>query len=89
MTQSRRNFLKNTVAAVTTLSGYDFLNNKGLFAKEKSDKSKRYGVLVDTTVCIGCRRCEKACQSAHNLPTGDEAQYDVCLKPCAGLIPEI
>ena len=26
------------------------------------------GVLVDTTVCIGCRNCEKACNTANNLP---------------------
>jgi Fe-S-cluster-containing dehydrogenase component len=25
------------------------------------------GVLVDTTVCIGCRKCEWACQGAHDL----------------------
>lgn len=25
------------------------------------------GVLVDTTLCIGCRRCEKACDRSHNL----------------------
>ena len=28
-----------------------------------------YGVLVDTTVCIGCRNCEKACNAANNLPS--------------------
>ncbi len=27
-----------------------------------------YGVLHDTTRCIGCRRCEKACQQVNNLP---------------------
>ncbi|MBW2065715.1 MAG: 4Fe-4S dicluster domain-containing protein [Deltaproteobacteria bacterium] len=26
------------------------------------------GVLVDTTLCIGCRRCEKACAERYNLP---------------------
>ena len=27
-----------------------------------------YGVLHDTTRCIGCRRCEKACNKVNNLP---------------------
>lgn len=26
------------------------------------------GVLHDTTLCIGCRRCESACNTVHNLP---------------------
>ncbi len=28
----------------------------------------QYGVLVDTTVCIGCRRCEWACKETNKLP---------------------
>lgn len=28
----------------------------------------RYGVLVDTTLCIGCRRCEWACNEWNKLP---------------------
>ncbi len=27
-----------------------------------------YGVLHDTTLCIGCRSCEKACNEVNNLP---------------------
>jgi formate dehydrogenase iron-sulfur subunit len=27
-----------------------------------------YGVLVDTTVCIGCRKCEWACNQSNHLP---------------------
>jgi Fe-S-cluster-containing dehydrogenase component len=34
------------------------------------------GVLVDTTVCIGCRRCEYACKKAHDIPAGNENDYD-------------
>jgi Fe-S-cluster-containing dehydrogenase component len=29
------------------------------------------GVLVDTTRCIGCRSCERACAEAHDLPVPD------------------
>jgi Fe-S-cluster-containing dehydrogenase component len=35
----------------------------------------RFGVLVDTTLCIGCRACEAACNEAHNLPT-PETPFD-------------
>jgi len=35
----------------------------------------RKGVLVDTTVCVGCRQCELACKIAHDLPTGDVGSY--------------
>lgn len=28
----------------------------------------QFGVLVDTTVCIGCRRCEWACKEVNKLP---------------------
>ncbi|HLA77497.1 MAG TPA: 4Fe-4S dicluster domain-containing protein, partial [Vicinamibacteria bacterium] len=33
------------------------------------------GVLVDTTLCVGCRGCEAACSEANNLPApaGDSA----------------
>ena len=27
-----------------------------------------YGVLHDTTRCIGCRRCEEACNAVNHLP---------------------
>jgi formate dehydrogenase iron-sulfur subunit len=36
----------------------------------------RMGVLVDTTVCIGCRNCEWACKQAHGLPTEPLASYE-------------
>jgi Fe-S-cluster-containing dehydrogenase component len=35
---------------------------------EKAFPEDRMGVLVDTTVCIGCRSCEYACKKTHNLP---------------------
>jgi Fe-S-cluster-containing dehydrogenase component len=34
------------------------------------------GVLVDTTVCIGCRHCEWACRTAHDLPTPPLESYE-------------
>ena len=34
------------------------------------------GVLVDTTVCVGCRLCEHACKKANGIEPGDVASYD-------------
>ncbi len=38
------------------------------------------GVLVDTTLCVGCRGCEAACTEANNLPepaqAGEEAVFE-------------
>ena len=30
------------------------------------------GVLVDTTLCVGCRACEAACSEANHLPAPEE-----------------
>lgn len=36
-----------------------------------------FGVLHDTTRCIGCRRCEEACQKVNNLPMPDKPFTDL------------
>ncbi len=36
-----------------------------------------YGVLHDTTRCIGCRHCEKACQQVNDLPMPDQPLTDL------------
>lgn len=63
---NRRDFLKRT-AAVTgaLLIGND---SKEVAGKEPVYQSDTYGVLVDTTVCIGCRRCEWACNEWNKNP---------------------
>jgi len=70
---NRRNFLKSLGIVGATVSGSPA---KKLLAKSQRELSEdRMGVLVDTTVCIGCRRCEWACKKAHNLPAGDIESY--------------
>lgn len=70
---NRRKFLKTMGLVGATASG---IPAKKLLAESKTQLSEdRMGVLVDTTVCIGCRRCEWACKQAHNLPTGDIESY--------------
>ena len=63
---TRRSFLKNTIALGAGLTGLPAAAKAGEKAILSPD---RMGVLVDTTVCIGCRSCEWACKTAHNLPT--------------------
>jgi Fe-S-cluster-containing dehydrogenase component len=65
---SRRDFFKisGAMCGAATLSSVD--------AKAQSRpvnilSDDRMGVLVDTTVCIGCRNCEWACKDAHGIPT--------------------
>ena len=36
-----------------------------------------YGVLHDTTRCIGCRRCEEGCNKANDLPKPDKPFSDL------------
>jgi len=62
----RRNFLKTTA-----IIGSATLPSQKLNAGEITDKKEFYGVLVDTTRCIGCRSCEIACSEEHDLYVPD------------------
>lgn len=72
--QSRREFLKTSTLIGPGLAG---LSSSKLKAAPKNILDEnRMGVLVDTTACIGCRKCEWACKVAHNLPTPPLEAYD-------------
>ena len=72
--QNRRQFLK---LAVGTGAGIAVAGAADLKATPKNVLSPdRIGVLVDTTVCVGCRNCEWACKDAHNLPNSDILTYN-------------
>jgi Fe-S-cluster-containing dehydrogenase component len=43
-------------------------------AEQPADPIEFAGVLVDTTRCIGCRSCERACSEEHGLPVPDIAE---------------
>jgi formate dehydrogenase iron-sulfur subunit len=46
-------------------------------AKDARQPSRDYvGVLVDTTLCIGCRKCEEACNRRNHLPRTAESFSD-------------
>jgi len=70
---SRRDFLKQsmTIGSVLALGKSDPVQAgpKNVLAED------RMGVLVDTTVCVGCRRCEYACKKAHDIPTPGVETY--------------
>ncbi|MBD3223356.1 MAG: 4Fe-4S dicluster domain-containing protein [Caldithrix sp.] len=72
--QSRRDFLKTSGLIGAGLSGLS--SKKAHSGVKKIIADDRMGVLVDTTLCIGCRRCEYACKGAHDIDPGRIEQYD-------------
>lgn len=71
---SRREFLKCTAAiAGTTIIG----STTHVFALEDSSHNPdHYSVLVDTTFCNGCRRCEWACNEWNKNPNQPVKAFD-------------
>ena len=68
---NRRNFLKTAALCASAVT----LGASGVKAADKTLSDDRIGILVDTDVCVGCRHCEWACRTAHNLPSGDLEDY--------------
>ncbi len=69
---NRRTFLK-AMASVGTVAAVSGTTKAG--AVDKILSKDRMGVLVDTTLCIGCRNCEWACKVAHDMPTEPKEAY--------------
>jgi len=72
MTTGRRKFLEVGGLAV---AGAGLLSVREARASEGTPAGDAAGVLVDTTLCVGCRGCEAACSEANGLPPppdGDE-----------------
>ena len=67
----RRTFLKIIGSGVAGAAIGTHLISEESFAGEGPDGKEFYGILVDTTRCIGCRRCEKACAEVNGLPVPD------------------
>jgi Fe-S-cluster-containing dehydrogenase component len=70
---SRRNFLKlvGLGGGALALSG-----SKLAQAATAPSGTIPNGVLVDTTLCVGCRSCEDACNQVNHLPKPDKAFDD-------------
>lgn len=70
---SRRAFLKTAALAGGMAAG---MSTTAQASPKNVLSPERNGVLVDTTVCIGCRSCEYACRTAHGLPTPPLDTYE-------------
>lgn len=66
---SRRDLLKSAATmAGSLLIGSSVGIPEAAFAEGSSGWSERFGMLNDLRRCIGCRRCEEACNKANDLP---------------------
>jgi len=65
----RRKFLKSTIIAIAgasvPLSALELIDPKELFAAKPD---LRWVFLVDTTKCVGCGFCVKACKKENDIP---------------------
>jgi formate dehydrogenase iron-sulfur subunit len=73
MAIDRRNFFKLAAAGSASL-----MLGGSLAAEENSpsDYSDSLGVLVDTVTCIGCRKCEWACNDVNHLPSQELKAFE-------------
>ncbi len=63
---NRRHFFKiSGVASTTALVGVKAKSDTGASSGGTTDT---FGCLVDTSLCVGCRKCEQACNERHKLP---------------------
>ena len=69
----RRNFLKVLAGSLSGVAFGNALCPQKLKAEsgQGTKGEELIGVLIDTTRCIGCRRCEAACAEINNLPAPD------------------
>ena len=79
MSVSRRNFIKGALAGGAALTASTAQAGGG--AKQFAGHEGRFGLLHDTTLCVGCRSCEIGCQQVNGLepstvPVGDRAIFD-------------
>jgi Fe-S-cluster-containing dehydrogenase component len=71
MSCSRRDFLKDSTGAAFVsalpLSAFTFLTTDEAKAAV-AEATVRWGYLVDTTKCVGCGMCVKACKNENEIP---------------------
>ncbi len=69
----RREFFRIAVAGSTLLLSGE---TRGTDEAQAIDCSQTYGVLVDTVICVGCRKCEWACNTEHKLTDLSLTSYE-------------
>ena len=62
--------------ALTTLLTSTKVAAKVSVTEDFTGHPGRFGVLTDTTICVGCRICESACNRAMNLPPPEKPFED-------------
>jgi len=70
---NRRTLLKLGLLSTSALAGAPGAAGASPSEPPRSDSM---GVLADTTLCIGCRKCEEACNRRNRLPRGVESFAD-------------
>lgn len=70
----RRGFLKH-VAGIGAAAAVGSAG-KAFAEEEFAGNPDRFGVLVDLSVCIGCRKCELACKEVNHLPFKSVAEFE-------------
>ncbi len=66
---TRRGFLKGIAALAGTAVAAGLVTSpEKVFAASQATNMDSFGMLTDLTRCIGCRRCEAACNRVNNLP---------------------
>ncbi len=74
MSVTRRKFLQATaaIAGVAALEAVIIPSKKAHAIEDFSGHADRFGMLTDTTMCVGCRACERACNRANGLAPPQE-----------------
>ena len=79
----RRQFLKVLAASLPGAAVVHGLRPSAAHAAESesgNDEAELFGVLVDTTRCVGCRSCEAACAQANGLAEPDLDDENILLQ---------
>ncbi|MBM3880772.1 MAG: 4Fe-4S dicluster domain-containing protein [Verrucomicrobia bacterium] len=77
MKANRRRFLQGLAATAGVLGLPGSARAEAVASVEHfTGYPDRFGMLVDLTLCIGCRKCEEACQQTHQLPPLAEPPED-------------
>ncbi|NOX33675.1 MAG: 4Fe-4S dicluster domain-containing protein [Deltaproteobacteria bacterium] len=77
MAISRRKFLASIGAAIGAGTSGALTNAYGATNKHFKGYPQSFGVLHDTTRCIGCRKCEQACNEVNKLDKPEKAFDDL------------
>jgi formate dehydrogenase iron-sulfur subunit len=76
MTINRRLFLNLTAGASAAATGLAAVPTNAQAYSGPGTRALQVGCLIDTATCIGCRKCEEACNNANRLPRPSKSFTD-------------